>query len=537
MHGLMQDRPLALPHLFHRAERLFGHKTIVTATADGSQTTSTYADWAQRVRRLAGVLDELGLEPGAKVGSFAWNTQRHLELYFAVPCAGRILHTLNIRLFADQISYIVQDAGDEVIFVDRSVLPTLWPLADSIPSVKYFVVMDDGADAEIPDDPRIRDYETLLAEATPKQGDFEVADENDAAVLCYTSGTTGHPKGVLYSHRSTVLHALTAMTADAFAVSERDVLLPIVPRFHANSWGLPYAGVFAGSTLVFPGPGMAPAKLLALIEQHHVTFTAGVPTIWMGAVPLLHRYDLSSLRMVVAGGSAVPPSLSESWRETIGLPITQAWGMTETSPIGTISFPRTQHAKLSETELQDLRATQGQPVPLVDIRITEPGTDDAAPWDGSSVGELQIAGPWIAGAYLGRPDDSSFTRDGWLRTGDVATVTSDGYMKLVDRVKDLVKSGGEWISSVELENHIMSHPDVEEAAVIARPDAKWSERPVACVVVREGVTLTAEDIIEHLRTRVARWWLPDEVLFIPEIPKTSTGKFSKRRLRQQYYGD
>jgi fatty-acyl-CoA synthase len=532
MHGLMQDRPLALPHVFHRAERLFGHKNIVTATATGEDTMS-YAEWAQRVRRLATVLDQLDLGSQARVGSFGWNTRRHLELYFAVPCTGRILHTLNIRLFAEQLTYIVQHADDEVIFVDRSLLPVLWPLVGQLPSVRFFVVMDDGADTPIPADPRVRDYENLLAEAEPKQGNFHIEDENTAAALCYTSGTTGNPKGVLYSHRSTVLHSLMALTADVFALSERDILLPVVPMFHVNAWGLPYSAVLAGADLVFPGPLMTPAALLRLIERHRVTLTAGVPTIWMGAVPLLKEHDLSSLRLVVGGGSAVPPTLSESWREAIGLPITQAWGMTETSPIGTAATLRSHHAGLTQAELQRVRASQGQPVPLVDLRIVDPDSGVEQAWDGESAGELQAAGPWIASGYFGGLGDPNFTDDGWLRTGDVAVIEEDGYLRLVDRVKDLVKSGGEWISSVELENHIMAHPDVYEAAVIAKPDVKWSERPVAFVVVMPGAVLAAEDILEHLRPRVARWWLPDEIRFIDEVPKTSTGKFSKKTLREQ----
>jgi fatty-acyl-CoA synthase len=534
MLGLMQDRPLALPHVFHRAEQLFGRKNIVTATAAGEDIMS-YAQWAQRVRRLATVLDELDLGPQARVGSFGWNTRRHLELYFAVPCSGRILHTLNIRLFAEQLTYIIQHAGDEVVFVDRSLLPLLWPQADHLPSVRFFVVMDDGADVPIPSDPRVLDYEALLAAAVPKQGRFEIDDENTAASLCYTSGTTGNPKGVLYSHRSTLLHSLMPLTADVFALSERDVLLPVVPMFHVNAWGLPYAAVLAGTELVFPGPSMAPAALLQLIERHRVTLTAGVPTIWMGAVSLLKEYDVSSLRLVVAGGSAVPPSLSESWRDAIGLPITQAWGMTETSPIGTAATLRSHHAELTEAEVQHVRASQGQPVPLVDLRIMDPDSGAEQPWDGESAGELHAAGPWIAGGYFGDDSSPSFTEDGWLRTGDIAVIEKDGYLRLVDRAKDLVKSGGEWISSVELENHIMAHPAVREAAVIAKPDIKWSERPVACVVRKPDTALTAEDILEHLRPRVARWWLPDEIRFVDEIPKTGTGKFSKKILREQLY--
>lgn len=532
MQGLMQDRPLALPHVFHRAERLFGHKTMVTARADG-ETTSTYAEWAQRVRRLATALEELDVPSGARVASFGWNTQRHLELYFAVPCTGRVLHTLNIRLFPDQITYIAAHAEDDVLFVDRSLLPVLWPLAKDLTTVRHFVVMDDGADAEIPDDPRVHDYEQLLARSAPYEGEFHVEDENTAAAMCYTSGTTGNPKGVVYSHRSTVLHSLVSLTTDSLGVGERDVVCPVVPMFHVNAWGIPYSAVMAGTTLVFPGPSMRPEALADLMDRHRVTCTAGVPTIWMGMLPLLDKHDLSSLRVVVGGGAAIPRSLSEGWREAIGVPITQAWGMTETSPLGSTATLRTHHDDMSAEELAEIRSTQGQSVPLVDFRIVDPDTGEVQPWDGASPGELQAAGPWIASSYFGVDGSDAFTDDGWLRTGDVATIDEYGYTRLVDRTKDLVKSGGEWISSVELENHIMAHPGVSEAAVIAKPDPRWTERPVACVVRAEGQQLNSEDVLEHLRDRVAKWWLPDEVLFVDSIPKTSTGKFSKKTLREQ----
>ncbi|MFD9891764.1 long-chain fatty acid--CoA ligase [Amycolatopsis sp. NPDC059027] len=535
MHGLMQDRPLTLPHVFHRAERIFGHKSILTATVDG-ESRVTYAQWAERVRRLATVLDTLGVSAEARVGSFAWNTQRHLELYFAVPCTGRVLHTLNIRLFAEQLQYIVEHAGDEIVFVERSLLPLIWPLADRLPGVRHWVVIDDGADTEIPDDPRVLDYEQLLAVAEPFDGRFTVEDEDTAAALCYTSGTTGNPKGVLYSHRSTVLHSLISLTADTLGLGERDRLLPVVPMFHVNAWGLPYAAVLCGADLVFPGPAMRPGALLGLIQRHRVTVTAGVPTIWLGAVPLLGDYDLSSLRMVLGGGSAVPKSLSEAWRTGAGLPITQAWGMTETSPLATVASPRSHHDGLGAAALAGVRASQGQAVPLVDLRIVDPESGAELPWDGTAFGELQASGPWIAAAYFGGGSDAnSFTGDGWLRTGDVATIDAKGFVRLVDRTKDLVKSGGEWISSVELENEIMAHPDVVEAAVIAKPDERWSERPAACVVLAEGARLGTEDIVAHLTGRVAKWWLPDEVHFIDEVPKTSTGKFSKKALRERFY--
>ena len=536
MLGLMQDRPLALPHIFHRAEQYFGHKTIVTATPAG-ETTTTIADWAKRVRRLANVFDTLGVSPDGRVGTFCWNTSRHLELYMAAPCTGRVLHTLNIRLFPEQLVYIANHAEDEVVFVDRSLLPLLRPLMEELKTVRHYIVIDDGADVELPTGERIHDYEQLLAAADPFTGTFEVFDEKSAAAMCYTSGTTGNPKGVVYSHRSTVLHSLISLIADGPALSERDVVMPVVPMFHANAWGLPYGCLLAGSSMVFPGADMSPRAVVGLLERHRVTFTGGVPTIWMGVLPLLREHDLSSLRMIICGGSAVPRSLSEAYREALGLPILHAWGMTETSPIATVCTPRTHHEALTEEERADVRARQGQAVPLVDLRIVDPATGETQPWDDVATGEVQAAGPWIAAEYhRGEGGGAQFTTDGWLRTGDVGAVDSYGFVRLVDRTKDLIKSGGEWIGSVELENEIMAHPKVAEAAVIAIPSEKWVERPLACVVVNEGESLTADEVLEHLRTRVAKWWLPDAVEFIDEVPKTSVGKFSKKTLREKFEG-
>ncbi len=537
MLGLMQDRPLALPHVFHRAEQYFGHKEIVTATTGGAESRTTIAEMSVRVRRLATALDSLGISAEGRVATFCWNSAAHLELYLAAPCTGRVLHTLNIRLFPDQLTYIVEHAEDEIIFVDRSLLPLLWPLTGKMGTVRYFVVIDDGADCEIPDDPRVLHYERLLAENEPFTGRFVVEDENRAAAMCYTSGTTGNPKGVVYSHRSTVLHSLITMIADTLALSERDVVMPIVPMFHANAWGLPYACLMVGSTVVFPGPNMTPAACLKLLAEHKVTVTGGVPTIWMGALPMLDDYDLSALRIILCGGSAVPRSLSEAFREKIGLPMTQGWGMTETSPLCTVGTLRTHHDSLSIDQQADIRARQGQAAPLVELRLVNPDTGEEAPWDDSTSGEVQAAGPWIASEYYrGEGGGTQFTEDGWLRTGDVGIYDRYGYLRLVDRTKDLVKSGGEWISSVELENEIMAHPKVAEAAVIAIPHERWVERPMACVVVKPGESLTAEEVIEHLEPRVAKWWLPDAVEFIDEVPKTSVGKFSKKTLRDKFAG-
>jgi fatty-acyl-CoA synthase len=533
MLGTMQDRPLVLTHFFDRAERLFPHKEIVTGTADGGRRRRTYGEWAERTRRLAGALDRLGISEDARVGTFCWNTDNHLELYFAAPCSGRVLHTLNIRLFPEQLTYIVNHAEDEIVFIDRSLLGLIGPLLGTFETVRHFVVIDDGAPTELPDGHDFIDYEELLAESEP--AGFAVDDENRAASMCYTSGTTGNPKGVVYTHRSTWLHTMGAMTADSLGANERDVILPVVPMFHANAWGLAHAAVASGASLVFPGPQMTPEAIASMIVDERATVAAGVPTIWMGVLPELKGKDTSSLRAIPCGGSAVPQALSEAYREQTGLPILQAWGMTETSPIASVAKLTSAMEDLPADQQAKLRSAQGMPVVGVDLRIADQVTGEARPWDGESRGEIQVAGPWITGDYYNddrAPD--SFTDDGWLRTGDVAVVTPEGFVRIVDRTKDVVKSGGEWVSSVELENEIMAHPDVAEAAVIGVPHPKWSERPLACVVAAEGAELTREDVLDFLDGRVPKWWVPDDVVFIDEVPKTSVGKFSKKDLRERF---
>jgi fatty-acyl-CoA synthase len=535
MDGLMQDFPLTLPHIHRRAERLFADKQVVTVTATGKES-ETYGEWAERTRRLGGVLDTLGISADGRVATFGWNTGRHLELYFAAPCTGRVLHALNIRLFPEQLVYVANHAEDEVVFIDRSLAARAWPLFDQFTTVRHIVVMDDGV-GDVPEAPagkQVHDYEALLAEAAPVA--FDITDENRAASMCYTSGTTGNPKGVVYSHRSTFLHTFGVLTATGLRPSEEDRVLPVVPMFHANAWGLAHAAVACGADLIMPGPDLSPTGLAELIESERVTLAAGVPTIWMGVLPELKDRDVSALRSIPCGGSAVPKALSEAYRTQVGLPITQAWGMTETSPVASAGHIKTTlAAALDDEGLAELRTTVGQPLMGVDARIVEPGSTEELPWDGEASGELQVRGPWVAMSYYDDPrSPESFTGDGWLKTGDVASIDPHGYIRLRDRTKDVIKSGGEWISSVELENEIMAHPAVAEAAVIGLSHPRWGERPLACVVLREGEETGKDDIVAFLDGRVAKWWLPDDVVFVTEIPKTSVGKFSKKDLRAQF---
>ncbi|NQY56101.1 MAG: long-chain fatty acid--CoA ligase [Ilumatobacteraceae bacterium] len=534
MQGLMQDVPLVIPHLFDRAEKYFGHKEIVTATGAGRERTN-YASWAERTRRLGGALDDLGISADGRVATFAWNTARHLELYFAAPCTGRVLHTLNIRLFPEQLTYIVNHADDEVIFVDRSLLGVLAPLLPTFERLKHLVLMDDGV-GDIPEDlagHTLLDYEELLAAASPV--DFSVDDEHRAASMCYTSGTTGNPKGVVYSHRSTFLHTMGAMMADNLGARESDVILPVVPMFHANAWGLAHAAVASGASLVMPGPDLSGPAVANLIVEEKVTVAAGVPTIWMAVLPELKGRDTSSLRAIPCGGSAVPKALSEAYREQTGLPILQAWGMTETSPIAAVCQLDADQQQLPVEEQAELRTQVGRVVFATECRVVAPDTVNDVPWDGETSGELQCRGNWIAATYYNdERAGESFTDDGWLRTGDVATIDERGRIRLVDRTKDLIKSGGEWISSVELENELMSHPEIAEAAVVGVAHPKWGEAALACVVRTEGASIDEDGVLAHLEGKIAKWQMPKGVVWIDEVPKTSVGKFSKKTLRADH---
>lgn len=529
MHGLMQDCPLTIDTLFRHAERHHRHATITSNSSLGRSRT-TYTEWADRTRRLGGVLDALGVTVGGRVGTFAWNSQRHLELYFAVPCAGRILHTLNIRLFPEQLAYIVNHAEDEVVFVDRSLLSLFWPLLHTMRTVRAVIVMDDDGSSAIPDDPRVHHYEELLADSSPIE--FDVKDERQAASMCYTSGTTGNPKGVVYTHRSTFLHTMATLSANAFGLDINDVAMPVVPMFHANAWGIAHAAPAAGASLVFTGSEMNPESIAQLMLDEEVTVAAAVPTIWQTCLPFLADSRKNRIRKIIAGGSAVPSSLSESYRRDVGIPITQAWGMTETHPLASIVLVP---SNLDPQLAVDRRSRAGTPLLGIEARIADAELLEEMPWDDTSTGELQVRGPWCAADYY-RPEavGALTTEDGWMRTGDVAAMDENGALRLVDRTKDLIKSGGEWISSVDLENAIMSHPSVQEAAVIAISHPKWDERPLACVVLKPGAAATQEDILDHIRPMVAKWWLPDAVEFIGSIPKTSVGKFSKKDLRARF---
>ncbi len=509
--GLVMDYQLTVPAILRRAEALFPRKEIVSRAADRTLVRTTYGELLPRARRLGAAL---GVGRGDRIATLCWNHAQHLEAYLGIPASGAVVHTLNLRLHPSDLSFIARDAGDRVLLVDES----LKPLADAfVPETEIERVIVLG-----------NEYEQLLA-SVEDPGDYPELDEREAAAMCYTSGTTGRPKGVLYSHRALALHSLASMPL--LRVSERDTVLPVVPMFHANAWGFPFTCTLAGAKQVLPGPHLDPASLLELLEAERVTITAGVPTIWLGILQALdaepERWDLSALRAMIVGGSAAPRALIEAFEERHGLRVVHAWGMTELAPLGTVAEPT------SELDGYAFRASQGLPGPFVELRAR--GEDGAlVAWDGTTMGELEVRGAWIASAYWGDVERDRFTDDGWFKTGDIVTIDPGGFIEIQDRAKDVIKSGGEWISSVALENALMAHPAVAEAAVIGVPHEKWLERPLAVVVLRAGETATEEELRAFLEPQFAKWWLPDAYEFVDEIPKTAVGKFRKTALRERF---
>ncbi len=541
MKSTMMSAPLSLNVLLERAGRLFGASEIVSRRPDKSLRKHSYAEFHRRTRALASALRQLGLQKGDRVATLCWNHHAHLEAYFGIPAAGGVMHTLNLRLAPEEIGWIAGDAEDRFLIVDDVLLPLFKQFAHLHAFEQVIVFPFSGA----PVAPEFSDYEALLAGADPDGFDYAPHAEDDPVAMCYTSGTTGKPKGVVYSHRSTVLHTLVACLPDCCGVRNTDVVLPVTPMFHANSWGMPYIAVMVGAKLVFPGPHLHPDDLLDLMTAEPPTLALGVPTIWLGMIqaydashkpgsPNAGRWKLPQGMRSMVGGAAVPESLIRAF-DAHGIWIMQGWGMTETSPVGTLSYLTAALQDASADEKYRRAAMAGLPVPLVELRLRGDDGQDL-PWDGQSVGELQVHGPFITGSYheVGAPADK-FTPDGWLRTGDVASVDEFGYMRISDRTKDLIKSGGEWISSVELENALMAHPAVAEAAVIAIPDPKWSERPLACVVLKPGAEASPEELDELLLDKAfAKWQLPERYEFIDAVPRTSTGKFWKLKLREQF---
>ncbi len=530
--GRMMDYPLTLTHLLERARRFFPRGEVVSRAPDGSIHRYTYTDFYARTCRLAGALTKLGVKPGDKVATLCWNHYRHLEAYFAAPCMGAVLHTLNLRLHPNEIGYIARHAEDKVVIVDRSLLPLFRQFQDAVPSIRHIVVIPDDH-ATLPSE-GYAEYEAILAAESPSF-DWPMLDENAAAILCYTSGTTGNPKGVLYSHRSTTLHSIITTTVDCLGVREADTVLPVVPMFHANAWGLAHSCVGAGAKIVFPGPKLDAASILDLMSTEKVTLAAGVPTIWLGILAMLDqepkKHDLSAMRTMVIGGSAAPASMIDGFKKRHGLDVTHAWGMTETNPLGSIARVKHSLASASDEVTLAHKATQGYAVAFVDTRHVD---DDGKvlPWDGATIGELEVRGPWVAASYAGDEGADRWTKDGWFKTGDVVHIDGEGYLTICDRSKDVIKSGGEWISSVGLENSLMSHPAVLEAAVFAGRHPKWDERPIAAIVFKKGQTATEEELTRYLAGKFAKMSLPDAYVFMEQIPRTSTGKFLKTKLRE-----
>ena len=530
MRSTMMHFPLTLAHIFERAGRLFPRSEIVSRLPDKSLHRHTYADFYRRARALGGALQRMGLRRGDRVATLMWNHYVHLEAYFAVPCLGGVLHTLNLRLSPDDIAYIAQHAGDRMLIVDDVLLSLFEKFKDKTRFEKVIVVPLSGSSVAA----GYEDYEALIARSRPLK--LPALKEEDPAGMCYTSGTTGRPKGVVYSHRALVLHSLASALPDVMGMSNHDTVTPVVPMFHVNAWGIPFTAVMVGAKLAFPGPHLDAVSLLDLYQSEQVTLTAGVPTIWAGILQALDqepaRWKLSAGMRMVVGGAAAPESMIRAF-DRHDLKVIHGWGMTETAPVAAVNYLKREAGNLGGDELYALRAKQGVPLPFVEVRaMTEAGE---APWDGATMGELEVRGPWIAASYHDLESEADkWSADGWFRTGDVVTIDAHGYIKITDRIKDLVKSGGEWISSVDLENALVGHPKVVEAAVIAVPHPKWGERPLAVVVLKPGQSATAAELREYLAPKFAKFWLPDGFEFVKEIPRTSTGKMLKAKLREQF---
>ncbi|MFB3126282.1 MAG: long-chain fatty acid--CoA ligase [Candidatus Acidiferrales bacterium] len=531
MNGTMMNYPLTLVPMLERAGKLFGQVEIVSRLPDRSLHRTTYADFYRRARALAESLSRAGLKPGDRVGTLMWNHYAHLEAYFGIPIAGGVAHTLNLRLSPNQLAYVINHAQDRFLIVDDVLLPLYEKIKGQVKPERVLVVPLTGKPV-----PKGYDsYEAFLGQAS---GNFSYPklEENQAAAMCYTSGTTGKPKGVLYSHRALVLHSFAIGLTDTFALSQHDTILPVVPMFHANAWGIPFVATMLGSKQVFPGPHLDAENLLDLYEKERVTFAAGVPTIWFALLEALEknpgRWKLTPGMHLLVGGAAAPESMLRRY-DQLGLHVIHAWGMTEMTPAGSVSKLKPGMDDWPEDKRYQVRAKQGLPMPFVETRAVS--EDGEVPWNGQSMGELQVRGPWVAASYYNLPEErDKWTSDGWFRTGDVVTIDPEGYIKITDRIKDLIKSGGEWISSVDLENALMAHPSVKEAAVIAIPHPKWQERPLAVVVPKETNHATAEELKTFLAANFARWQLPDAFVFTESIPRTSTGKFLKTKLREQF---
>ena len=537
MHGLMQDRPLLISSLIEHAATFHPHTEIVSRLPEGTVHRTDWQGVCLRSRQVANALKTLGIQQGDRVGTLAWNSYRHLALYYGVSGSGAVLHTVNPRLFPEQIDYIVNHAEDQVLFFDTTFAPLVEQLAPRLKSVKAFIAMTDRAHMPAINVPNLMCFDELL-DAQSTEYTWPEFDEKSASSLCYTSGTTGNPKGVLYSHRSTLLHTLMELAPDTFGISSAETLMLIVPMFHANAWGAPYAAAMVGAKLVLPGPHLDGESVYTLMRDEKVTFSQGVPTVWMMLFQYLDKnpqLDPRTLgvKRIGIGGAAVSRSVLERFENQFGAEVVQGWGMTETSPIGVISKLLPKHAGIDKDELVKIKLKQGRGVWGVDLKIVD-ADGKALPWDGVAFGNLYVRGPWIASGYYRGEGGSVLDEEGFFPTGDVATIDPDGYLQLVDRAKDVIKSGGEWISSIDVENAAASHPGVSESAVIGVSHPKWQERPLLLVVKRPGASVEPQDLLDHLGTRIAKWWLPDEVLFVDALPHTATGKLLKTKLREQY---